>query len=73
MRTIVDLPEEQIKALAEMGRIHKMSRAELLRRAVAEYLRSHAADEAEEAFGIWKNRGEEGLAYQERLREEWDE
>jgi metal-responsive CopG/Arc/MetJ family transcriptional regulator len=72
MRTIVDLPEEQIEALKVLGDQYNTSRTELVRRAVAEYLarRSVRADDA--AFGIWQDRGEDGLAYQERMRREWE-
>jgi len=42
-----------------------------VRRAVADYLRQHKPDE-DAAFGIWKGRGEDGLAYQDAMRDEWD-
>lgn len=72
MRTIVDLPDEQIEALKVLGEQSRTSRTELVRQAVAEYLarRSVPADDA--AFGIWQGRGEDGLAYQERMRREWE-
>jgi metal-responsive CopG/Arc/MetJ family transcriptional regulator len=73
MRTIVDLPEEQIQALKRLSEQSKLSRAELTRRAVAEYLRHHQADGIEDAFGIWKNHRRDSLDYQRRLREEWEE
>jgi len=38
MRTIVDLPEDQIKALDSIGKREDLSRTELVRRAVAAYL-----------------------------------
>jgi metal-responsive CopG/Arc/MetJ family transcriptional regulator len=73
MRTIVDLPEEQVQALKMLGEIENASRAELVRRAVAEYLASRQPDAASDrAFGIWRERGQDGLDYQERVRREWD-
>jgi metal-responsive CopG/Arc/MetJ family transcriptional regulator len=73
MRTIVDIPEEQIQALKILGEIENTSRAELVRRAVAEYLSSRQPDEARDsAFGIWRERGQDGLEYQESVRREWD-
>jgi metal-responsive CopG/Arc/MetJ family transcriptional regulator len=72
MRTIVDLPEEQLKALASIGKREKVSRAELIRRAVAEYLRRLGSGSTHEAFGIWRDRGEESLDIQNRLRDEWN-
>jgi metal-responsive CopG/Arc/MetJ family transcriptional regulator len=71
MRTIVDLPEEQIKVLAEICERQKISRAEAVRRAVAEYASRHATGEAERAFGLWRGRGIDGLAFERRLRREW--
>jgi predicted transcriptional regulator len=73
MRTVIDLPDEQIEPLKALAEQMRLSRAELVRRAVADYLRRHqpAADDA--AFGLWKNRSEDGVAYQERLRSEWDQ
>ena len=71
MRTIVDLPEEQIRALAVVCRREKISRAEAVRRAVAEYASRHVTSDAEDAFGLWRGRRIDGLSYESRLREEW--
>ena len=71
MRTIIDLPEEQIRALAELCRREKISRAEAVRRAVAEYASRHATGDAERAFGLWRGRRIDGLSYERRLRREW--
>ena len=38
MRTIIDIPEEQIQNLAYVCNVKKISRAEIIRRAVAMYL-----------------------------------
>lgn len=71
MRTIVELPEEQILALAAIGERDKLSRAELLRRAVSEYVDRHGTQGEHQAFGIWASHAEDGLATQRRLRDEW--
>ena len=71
MRTIVDLPQDQIDALAGLSERFSLSRAELLRRAVAEYLNRHVLKEDDAAFGLWKQRSEDGLVYQDQLRDEW--
>jgi metal-responsive CopG/Arc/MetJ family transcriptional regulator len=72
MRTIVDLPHRQLDALERISRSRKLSRAELIRRAVERYLQEQLP-EREEAFGLWKRQGirAEGVAYQRRLRKEW--
>jgi len=72
MRTIVDLPAGQIESLDEWCRREGVSRAEGVRRAVADHLRKHHTPGAEKAFGLWRDLPEDGLAYQERLRKEWD-
>jgi metal-responsive CopG/Arc/MetJ family transcriptional regulator len=72
MRTVVDLPDEQIEPLKALAQQMKLSRAELVRRAVADYLRRHRPAENDAAFGLWRDRGEDGVAYQERLRSKWD-
>lgn len=75
MRTIIELPEEQLRALDVWRRARGMSRAEAVGRAVANLLgaevRGHAAIEA--AFGLWSDRATDGLTEQDRLRAEWDE
>ncbi|ORJ55841.1 CopG family transcriptional regulator [Geothermobacter hydrogeniphilus] len=71
MRTIIDLPEPQIERLREMSDRQGLSRAELVRRAVAEYLARHQGEGSEEAFGLWKKRKTDSLNYQDQLREEW--
>jgi predicted transcriptional regulator len=73
MRTIIDLPDSQLAALRELEQRKKVSRAELIRQAVAQYVVRHAG--AETAFGAWKTpkrRPADGLAVQKKLRSEWD-
>ena len=71
MRTIVDLPEEQVEALKRLSKQSSLSRAELMRRAVADYLLRHHPDQTQDAFGIWREQPRDGLEYQRKLREEW--
>jgi len=71
MRTIVELPEASIKELDELKEKSKVSRAELIRRAVEEYLRSRKTESDSSAFGLWSGKGVDGLDYQEQLRSEW--
>jgi len=71
MRTIIDLPEEQIEALKQLSAQSSLSRAELMRRAVAEYLQQHRVAATDSAFGLWRHKQREGVAYQRELRAEW--
>ena len=72
MRSIIDLPPEQIEALAKICRREGISRAEAVRRAVADYIHVRKQPMAEQVFGLWRDRGIDGLAYERSLREEWD-
>ena len=71
VRTIIDLPEDQLEALDALCRRDDISRAEAVRRAVAAMIRSRPAAERTRAFGLWRGSQEDGLAYERRLRGEW--
>ena len=72
MRIVVDLSDRQIKALRRISKRSKLSRADLIRRAIDRYLAEQSL-ELGAAFGLWRLAGlrEDGLAYQRRLRGEW--
>ena len=72
MRTLIDLPDKQIQALAELCEQVRQPRAAVIREAVAEYLeRRRAAKPVEAAFGLWRSETVDGLAYQQKARTEW--
>ena len=76
MRTIVDLPETQIKALDTYRKKEGISRAEAVRRAVAAFMpaRPKAGFDfaSHPAFGSSKGyRKEDSVRTVRRLREEW--
>ena len=77
MRTLIDLPDEQIAILAEMSREQKKSRAALVREGVNklidDYRQTRRLAAIDAAFGVWKDKVEDGVEYQRRLRAEWDE
>ncbi len=82
MRTIVDIPDEQVKALDTLGARDSLSRAELVRRAVDLYLleekRKTSHEMIDDVFGFLKDcpeafDGLDGLAWQEKMRAEWDD
>lgn len=81
MRTIVDLPEEQIKALDLIGQAEDLPRAELVRRAVDLYLTEEKKRKSDEAvdkyYGFLKDvpeafDGLEADEYVAKIRSEWD-
>lgn len=71
MRTIITLPDGQVEQLAALCRREGISRAEAVRRAVARYLEERRLRPRDDAFGIWRDREPDGLAYERRLRAEW--
>jgi predicted transcriptional regulator len=73
MRTLVDIPDDQIAELTRLAEQEKVSRAALVREAIADLLvkkQPPSCDAIAAAFGIRPDM-EDGLTYQERLRSEW--
>ena len=64
MRTLVDLGETQLRALDELSKMEKRSRAALIRQASDNYLAARQGTQDSNAFGLWGNRKVDGLAYQ---------
>jgi predicted transcriptional regulator len=72
MRTLIDLHDSQVQALAELCDRVKQPRAALIREAVAEYLEKRRTSKAaDEAFGLWGKGAVDGVEYQEKARAEW--
>jgi hypothetical protein len=71
MRTIIDLSDAQLERLAAWCGQEGISRAEAIRRAVDALVKS-APGGARAAFGLWRRRAADGLAYERALREEWE-
>jgi predicted transcriptional regulator len=71
MRTLIDLPDSQIQALADLSERFRQPRAAIIREAVAEFLERHAAKSMDSAYGLWGAEWADGLAYQEKARAEW--
>lgn len=73
MRTLIDIPDEDVAWLDELARGSGRSRAALVREAIAHFRRDRAGDAIDRAFGVWGHRTDIGdaMAYQERLRREW--
>ena len=73
MRAIINLYDDQITELDALAGAERVSRTELVRRAVADFLDRNRRRETDAAFGLWEDRREDGLVYQDRLRSEWGE
>jgi metal-responsive CopG/Arc/MetJ family transcriptional regulator len=70
MRALVDIPDKNLADLGAICASLKVSRAEAIRQAIDHYIALHKAD-ATAAFGLWKDRPVDGMAYQQKVREEW--
>ncbi|MCX6969393.1 MAG: ribbon-helix-helix protein, CopG family [Verrucomicrobia bacterium] len=72
MRTIVDLPEEQVRGLDLWCQRERISRAEAVRRAVRDALSTRNSSPRADAFGAWAAKKINSREYVESLRAEWD-
>jgi len=73
MRTLIDIPDDQIGDLDRLAKQEKVSRAALVRKAITALLatrRAEGPDAVASAFGIRPDM-EDGLVRQQRLRREW--
>jgi metal-responsive CopG/Arc/MetJ family transcriptional regulator len=73
MRTIIDLPNDQLEILKAISSREKTSRAEIVRRAVGKYILEEQSGKGRAAFGLWKKGKANALKYERRLRAEWEE
>ncbi|HVL79040.1 MAG TPA: CopG family transcriptional regulator [Sphingomicrobium sp.] len=73
MRTLIDIPDEDVERLDALARRHNRSRAAEVREAVRAYLRGRSGNDwISRGFGYWRNRDDIGDAveYQRRMRED---
>ena len=71
MRILVDANEDQVAALDALAKREKRPRAAVTRAAIDHYVARNKRQTVKDGFGLWGQGGEDGLAYQERLRSEW--
>lgn len=70
MRTLIDIPDAQLQSLSHICETLRVSRAHVVREAIAAYLAQQSKPNTAQAFGAWGS-GEDGVAFQQRLRSEW--
>jgi hypothetical protein len=64
MRTIIDISDEQVKALDELSQLEQTSRVALIRRAIDKLLAQEAQNGLayDAAFGLWEERAQKAKA-----------
>ena len=76
MRTLVDIPDDDLAIINSVVKAQSISRAEFIRRAIAQSLSTHRKAQIERAreaaFGLLAGRSLDGMEYQERIRREWE-
>ena len=70
MKTLVDIPNNQIKSLAMICDEFNISRSEAIRRGIDLFIKKNNKKNID-VFGIWKDKNIDGLKYQNNLRDEW--
>ena len=72
MRILLDLPPATLDQLTMISTRRRVPRAAVVREALDRFLKEEDAAQktSEAAFGAWGD-GEDGLAFQRRLRSEW--
>lgn len=72
MRTILDIPEQDIRRLDTIKAEEGVSRNVLVKRAITAMLKTYDKPEVD-AFGLWSvaEKPIDGLDYQIKSREEW--
>ncbi len=76
MRTIIDLPENDIKMLDHLAKGMKASRAELVRRSVSAYLEKEIGENSisSDIYGLYDDVfTQDSVGLQQELRSDWDE
>ncbi|TRW16698.1 ribbon-helix-helix domain-containing protein [Glacieibacterium frigidum] len=75
MRTIIDIPDEQLRRVDTIARRRNWSRAATVRKALEQFVESQPDDfdaVLDKAIAAWSHIEIDGLEWQQRLRAEWD-
>ena len=73
LRILADVTEDQLQALEFLAQQQAVSRAEVIRRAIAAYVTENGPS-VSSFFGAWRTgeqEPEDGLSFQDRMRGEW--
>jgi len=71
---LLRLSDKQMDELDFIVNAESRTRTEIIREAIESYVSNKkraAKKQNKNAFGLWKDKGIDGLDYQQRMREEW--
>ncbi|MFN7096657.1 MAG: ribbon-helix-helix protein, CopG family [Gammaproteobacteria bacterium] len=73
MKTLINIPDNQLVIIQQICEEQHVSRTELIRQALTLLIERHnkKSTNVDKAFGILRNKKLDSLAYQRKLREEW--
>ena len=69
-RTIIDIPDEQLREIDRVCRALKISRAEAVRRGVSAFLERNQTVE-ENGYGLWRDAEVQAKGLLESIRAKW--
>jgi metal-responsive CopG/Arc/MetJ family transcriptional regulator len=69
MQTLIELQEQTLDELEKMSQVRKISRDEIMQCALDRYLETQRI--LDQSFGLWADKGIDGLEYQRLMRDEW--
>ena len=70
MRTLVEIPDKQMRELVEICKQENLSYAAIVRLAIEGYVAEHRSKKPVDAFGLWGKKTD-GFKYQRKIRFEW--
>jgi hypothetical protein len=68
---LVGIRDDQDRELKRMAEGSGSSRAALIRDAIDKLISNRRGKAGEDAFGLWGDTGQDGLAYEREIRSEW--
>lgn len=71
LQTHIELRQSELEALDRLAEREKISRTDLIERAVRDLLHKNDQKNKTEAFGLWGDRKVDGLEFQQKIRGEW--
>ena len=71
MRTIIDLPKDHLEKLSFFAKQAGLSRTEIIRRIVSDWMKISLPKNSESAFGLWADKKIDSIKFQKKLRDEW--